>query len=158
MFQTKAGNQRASFKLSKRVWVPAFAGKTEVRKQGPLRRFAPLPREGEDLLFLPPNIRVPREGGDPEPYPKMGIAAPLVPRLRGEHGGGRCGASSCFDGFSMRMTGRASGCNLLTQPSHPACPCAAQTEGLVSGGRLISSAGPISRPYSRRSVGAACIL
>jgi hypothetical protein len=52
MFHTKAAIQLASSSLCKRVWFPAFAGKTEVRKQGPLRRFAPLPREGEDLALM----------------------------------------------------------------------------------------------------------
>ena len=64
-FPAKATVQRATFRLSEKIWVPAFAGKTEERKQDPLRPFGPLPPEGEDLpsLDLPPLGEVPAKPG-----------------------------------------------------------------------------------------------
>ena len=64
-FLAKAAVQQATFRLSERVWIPAFAGNTDDGKQGPLRRFAPLPPEGEDLgvLNLPPLGEVPAKPG-----------------------------------------------------------------------------------------------
>ena len=59
-FPTKAGSQRAVFSLCVRVWVPAFAGKTEVKTRPPSSLRA-LPPEGEDLpsYDLPPLGEVP---------------------------------------------------------------------------------------------------
>ncbi len=58
-------NSGPASRQSVRVWIPAFAGNTDDGKQGPLRRFAPLPPEGEDLgvLNLPPLGEVPAKPG-----------------------------------------------------------------------------------------------
>ena len=45
-FPTKAGSQRAVFSLCVRVWVPAFAGKTEVKTRPPSSLRATSPRGG----------------------------------------------------------------------------------------------------------------
>ena len=64
-FPAKAGIQIIDSKWCVRVWVPAFAGKAEEGKQGPLRPFGPLPPEGEDLPSqdLPPLGEVPARPG-----------------------------------------------------------------------------------------------
>ena len=46
-FPTKAGSQRAVFSLCVRVWVPASAGKTEVKNKAPFVDSRHFPQRGK---------------------------------------------------------------------------------------------------------------
>ena len=73
--------QWVTSKLCVRVWLPAFAGNTEDRKQARFPQRGKIhdgksPLSGGStgeagvgglVFFLTPHTRVPREGGDPDP-------------------------------------------------------------------------------------------